>query len=51
MRFKDRYLEENEEPFEHHTTKRQIDFTVGIAVGVMIVACSLIYVLGVMFDY
>lgn len=39
------------EPFEHHTTKRQNDFAVGVAVGVMIVACSLIYLLGVIFDF
>lgn len=42
---------EQTEPFEHHTTKRQNDFAVGVAVGVMIVACGLIYVLGVMFYY
>lgn len=40
---KDRYLEEKHEPFDHHTIERQNDFTVGIAVGVMISACSLIY--------
>ena len=39
------------EPFEHHTTKRQNDFAVGVAVGVMIVACSLIYLLRVIFDF
>ena len=46
MRFKDRYLEEKHEPFDHHTTKRQNDFAVGIAVGVMVSACSLIYLVG-----
>lgn len=49
---KDRYLEEKHEPFDHHTIERQNDFTVGIAVGVMIAggvmisACSLIYLVG-----
>ena len=46
MRFKDQYLEEKHEPFDHHTVERQNDFTVGIAVGVMISACSLIYLVG-----
>ena len=43
MIFKDRYLEEKHEPFDHHTIERQNDFAVGIAVGIMIVTCSLIY--------
>ena len=43
MRFKDQDLEEKHEPFDHHTIERQNDFTVGIAVGIMISACSLIY--------
>ena len=33
MRFKDKYLEEKHEPFDHHTVERQNDFTVGIAVS------------------
>ena len=46
MRFKDQYLEEKHEPLDHHAVERQNDFTVGIAVGVMISACSLIYLVG-----
>ena len=46
MRFKDQYLEEKHEPFDHHPIERQNDFTVGIAVGIMISACSLIYLVG-----
>lgn len=37
---------EQTEPFEHHTTKRWSDFSVGVVVGVMVSACSLIYLVG-----
>ena len=43
MRFKDQYLEEKHEPFDHHTIERQNAFTVGIAVGIIISACGVIY--------
>ena len=46
MRFKDQYPVEKHEPFDHHTIERQNDFTVGIAVGIMISACSAIYLVG-----